>query len=212
MQTGQELRSLLEESGLEPESEPVLQMTRYMDLLRKWNARVNLTASTDWSALAPLFHEAIWASKFYPGEGNSLLDIGSGAGFPAIPIRILLPRIRLELVESRSKKAVFLQTVVSELGLSGTTVHNKRLDDLLRNSRAVWDCISWKGVKLNRVELMLLRQHAHARTQFWMFHGRELAVEEPEQMVRGFQLLRSEQCVGRKNWNLSIYCLKECFT
>ncbi len=202
----------MKESGLEPESKPALQIMHYLALLKKWNARVNLTAGTDWSALGPLFQEAVWASQFYPIEADSLLDIGSGAGFPAVPIRILVPRIHLEMVESRGKKAVFLETVVRELGLSGTAIHHRRLDDYLRDSKRIWDCISWKGLKLSRHDLLRLREHAHVGTQFWMFHGRKLAVENPEMIARDFELVRSGKCIGRENWRLSIYRLQRRFT
>jgi 16S rRNA (guanine(527)-N(7))-methyltransferase RsmG len=192
------LRNLLIEYGLVPESEAAQRMLTILPLLKKWNARVNLTAGTDWQRIGPLFREAIWASRFFPQEADSLLDIGSGAGFPAIPIRILVPRIRLEMVESRSKKAAFLETAVSELGLKGASVHGKRLTCICAKNSCVWGCIAWKGLKLSPRDLGQLRTHAHPRTQFWMFHGRELAVVDPETMAREFVLLRSEKCAGRK--------------
>jgi 16S rRNA (guanine(527)-N(7))-methyltransferase RsmG len=187
-------------------------MMDYLALLQKWSRRVNLTAGTDWQRIGPFFLEGIWASRFYSREAESLLDIGSGAGFPAIPIRILVPDIRLDMVESRTRKAAFLETVVSELRLKGASVHHKRLDEHLRESHCTWDCVAWKGLKLGSRDLACLRAHAHQGTQFWMFHGKELAVENPEEMVRDFALLRTEKCVGRKEWWLSIYTPRQCFT
>jgi hypothetical protein len=72
----------------------------------------------------------------------------------------------------------------------------------------VWDCISWKALKLSREELGMLREHAHPKTQFWMFGGKEPAVEEPAVFEQSFRLIRSERFESKKVWFLSIYGLK----
>jgi len=203
-----ELEHLLKRNGIDPESTASIQMKQYLWLLEKWNRRVNLTASTDWLTLGPLCQEAIWACQFYPSAARSLLDIGSGAGFPAIPMKIIIPEIHLEMVESNGKKAAFLETVISQIGLSNTEVHHRRLQEHLKSTDRRWGCVSWKGLKLGSKEISQLCEHAHAGTQFWMFHGREAAVEDPEILERHFRLLRREKCVGRENWWLSIYGLR----
>jgi 16S rRNA (guanine527-N7)-methyltransferase len=201
------LKKLLKEAGIRPDSESGVRMLAYLALLEKWNSTINLTASTEWSAINPLFHEAIWASAFYPGGEVSHLDIGSGGGFPAIPLRILQPSMQLELVESRGKRCVFLETVVSMLQFRETLIHNMRLDELLHrvNKEKIWDCISWKAIKLDGRDLESLRRHAHSETQFWVFHGKELAVREPEAFAKDFKLLRNEKLGCNKEWNLSIF-------
>ena len=207
MGCGDELKLLLSESDIGPESDGARKLLKYLELLEKWNARINLTANTEWRSLKPLFLEGIWASKMYPPEAEAHLDIGSGAGFPAIILRILVPRIELELVESRSKKASFLETVIHTLGLESASVVSERLERLLlkRDSRKIWDCISWKGVKLRTKDLLALKQHAKDHTQFWMFHGKRLSVEEPEAIEKHFRLLGRETTEREKGWNLSIY-------
>jgi 16S rRNA (guanine527-N7)-methyltransferase len=187
------LKQLILESGITLESAIARQLLVYLSLLEKWNPTVNLTSTTDWSGIGPLFQEAIWASTFYPDNAASHLDIGSGAGFPAFPLRILRPRIQMEMVEGRTKKSVFLETVASSLGMSDTRIHNMRLNTFLQRGNAgkTWDCVSWKALKLGNDDLGMLRQHAHPQTQFWMFHGKELAVEEPAIFGRSFKLIRS---------------------
>jgi 16S rRNA (guanine(527)-N(7))-methyltransferase RsmG len=204
------LKELLAESGIEPDSEMGRGLLRYLDLLEKWNRRMNLTATTEWAALKALFLEGIWASTIYPAESISHLDIGTGAGFPAIILRILIPRIRLQMIESRIKKGVFLERVVQALGLRGVRVHIERLDVLLGRTGVndVWDCITWKGLRLNTGDLLKLREHVHSNTQFWMFHGSEPAVEEPEALEDNFHLLRNEEFPGKRGWNLSVYLSK----
>jgi 16S rRNA (guanine(527)-N(7))-methyltransferase RsmG len=178
-----------------------------LELLKKWNARINLTANTEWRSIKPLFMEGIEASKIYPNWAGAHLDIGSGAGFPAIILRILLPRLNMELVESRRKRSSFLETVIHVLELKNTHVHSVRLDALLIecDRRKIWDCVSWKGLKLKMDELLGLLQHANDRTQFWMFHGKDPAVKRPEVLMRHLRLLQREKSSGRKDWMLSIY-------
>jgi 16S rRNA (guanine527-N7)-methyltransferase len=183
----------------------------YLALLKKWNARINLTAATEWRAIEVLFREGIWASKIYPAEPVSHLDIGSGAGFPAIILKILNPNTRLEMVESRAKKSAFVETVIYALGLDETFIHAMRLDSFLQNveGNKFWDCISWKGIKLSGSDLINLKKHAHPETQFWMFHGKEQAAENKEVIERHFELLRSEKFPFKKEWVLSIYRIRQ---
>ena len=207
MESVEGLRKLLSETGIGAESENARKLLNYLELLRKWNVRINLTASTEWPSLRPLFQESISAAKIYPPRASKHLDIGSGAGFPGIILGILVPRIRLELVESRGKRSVFLETVIHALGLENSIVHSERLDTVLSrcDRKRVWDCIGWKGLKLKTGELLELIQHANAHTQFWMFHGIELAVEDPLIVRRYLRLIRQEKYAGGRDWVLSIY-------
>ena len=209
-ESADELKKLLGESEIALNSETAKQLQAYLALLEKWNSRINLTSATEWNVVGPLFQEGIWASKMYPEDNSNHLDIGSGAGFPAMVIRILRPNIQLDLVESRAKKGIFLETLASALQLDRIHVHAMRLQAFLQHSdrNKAWNCISWKGLKLSSDDLKLLLEHAHAATQFWMFHGSELAAEEPEIFDRYFRLARTERFPGRKLWALSIYLPK----
>lgn len=201
------LKQLLCENGMAAESAEANKLFIYLELLTKWNARINLTASVEWPSLRPLFLEGIEVSKIYPTWAETHLDIGSGAGFPAIILRILVPHMKLELVESRSKRSSFLETVIHVLDLRNAHVHAMRLGTLLTtwDPQQIWDCVTWKGLKLKTDELLGLLQHANDRTQFWMFHGKEPAVKEPETLMRHLRLLAQEKSSGGKGWMLSIY-------
>ena len=199
------LEELLLHAGLQLESEPARGLRAFLVLLEKWNARVNLTASTGWKSVGPLLEEAVWAARLYPHEAVTHLDIGSGAGFPAIPLRILIPRMQLDLVESRTKRCMFLETAIGELGLGRTRVVHGRLDAFLVAENHSWDCISWKGLKLRTQDLLRLTDRSGAHTSFWMFHGREPAVEDAEALKRMLSLERREACPARKGWWLSEY-------
>ena len=194
-------------------SEKSAQLHAYLALLTRWNSRFNLTSSDSWGVLGPLFQEGIWASKFYPENAVHHLDIGSGAGFPAMLLKILKPAMNLDLVESRAKKGVFLETTADTLGLSGVHVHSMRLQTFLQQSdpQKLWDCISWKALKLGGQDIGMLLAHAGADTQFWMFHGSEPAVEAPALVDQHFRLHCSERFFGRKLWNLASYLPKYTF-
>jgi 16S rRNA (guanine527-N7)-methyltransferase len=197
---------LLKINNLNVSEEAARQLFDYHGLLEKWNARINLTASTRWSSLEPLFGEAFWAAGFKPSPGRRL-DIGSGAGFPAIPLQILKPSRSFDLVESREKRAVFLQTVVEKLGLTGVSVHTMRLRAFLDQLRDEprWDWVSWKGIRLSQSDLSPLLRQLETGGQLWMFHGSELAVSDPARMDEVLELVRRERCPFRSSWQLSIY-------
>jgi len=91
---------------------------QYLSLLLKWNARTNLTAVRAPDAIARRhFAESIFAAGRVPAEVKTLLDFGSGAGLPGIPIAICRPEITVTLAESQGKKAAFLREAVRTLGL-----------------------------------------------------------------------------------------------
>jgi 16S rRNA (guanine527-N7)-methyltransferase len=104
-----------------PVTEPVIlsQLSHYLDLLLKWNARTNLTAIREPREMVRRhFGESLFAGLHLAPETNTLLDFGSGAGFPGLPISLLRPQISVTLAESQNKKATFLREVVRTLGIS----------------------------------------------------------------------------------------------
>lgn len=198
--------NLLRTAGLHVSEGAIHQLVDYHGLLQKWNVRINLTASTRWSSLEPLFGEAFWAAGFDPSPGRRL-DIGSGAGFPAIPLQILRPSRSLDLVDSREKRAAFLQTVIEKLGLSGVKVHTMRIKAFLEQlpGEPRWDWVSWKGIRLSQSDLSPLLRRLEPRGQLWMFHGSELALSDPARVDELPELVRRERCPFRSSWQLSIY-------
>jgi 16S rRNA (guanine527-N7)-methyltransferase len=106
---------------------------------------MNLTAVRDPEVLVRLhLGECLRAAQRIPAEVETVLDFGSGAGFPGIPIQIVRPELRVTLAESQKKKAAFLQEVVRDLGLSGASVHAKRVEDL--GDSTVFDLVTLRAV------------------------------------------------------------------
>src|SRR3954465_8932917 len=117
-----ELNTLLSEVGLkqlDPSQED--RFGRYLELLVKWNERMNLTAVRDRGEIMRRpFVECIGCAQVLPAGIGELLDFGSGAGFPGIPIAICRPEIAVALAESQAKKAAFLNEVVRTLDLKAS--------------------------------------------------------------------------------------------
>jgi 16S rRNA (guanine527-N7)-methyltransferase len=112
-------------------------LSAYLDLLLKWNARTNLTAIRSPEEIVRRhFGESLFAGT-YLGEPlpSTLLDLGSGAGFPGLPIALLHPQIAVTLAESQNKKATFLREVVRTLELPNVEVWAGRAEDLAAGRR-----------------------------------------------------------------------------
>jgi 16S rRNA (guanine527-N7)-methyltransferase len=109
------------------------QLSTYLDLLLKWNARTNLTAIRDPEQIVQRhFGEGLFAGTQMASRlatTGTLLDFGSGAGLPGLPIQLLLPELMVTLAESQGKKASFLREAVRTLGL-GTEVWADRVESM----------------------------------------------------------------------------------
>ena len=102
------------------------QLSLYLDLLLKWNARTNLTAIRDPEEIVCRhFGESLFAARHLDPNTPTLLDFGSGGGFPGIPIALLRPKIQVTLAESQNKKASFLREIVRTLNLSAEVWSNR---------------------------------------------------------------------------------------
>jgi 16S rRNA (guanine527-N7)-methyltransferase len=109
----------------------VLQIQQYIKTLLVWNEKVNLTAIRDpQDILYRHFCESMYAAGSVRLENGRLADVGSGGGFPGLPLKILCPNLRVFLVESNLKKATFLAEVIRELELTDTQVLVRRYEEL----------------------------------------------------------------------------------
>lgn len=125
------LNALLDAAGQQPlDSATAARFAAYCNLLLRWNARTNLTAIRDEDGiLRRHFVESIAAARALPLRSGRLLDFGSGAGFPGIPIALCQPGFEVTLAESQGKKAAFLREAVRTLGLAAQ-VHGGRAEAL----------------------------------------------------------------------------------
>ena len=126
------------ELGIELSVEQVNSLFIYLAELKKWNRKINLTAIRDERDMIVkhVLDSLTYIKGFDPNAGQMLLDMGSGAGFPAFPIKVARPEITVTLVESVKKKASFLRHIVRTLELTGAEVIDKRIEELQSPS---WD-------------------------------------------------------------------------
>jgi 16S rRNA (guanine527-N7)-methyltransferase len=127
-------------------------LARYFDLLVFWNRKINLTAVRDPAEIVEKhFVDSLAVVPWIPFETVSLVDVGTGPGFPGAVIAVARPGIRVTLVESNHKKTAFLLTLIGELGLSNVIVKAQRAEDLklaedVAVSRATWDLLEWLSI------------------------------------------------------------------
>jgi 16S rRNA (guanine527-N7)-methyltransferase len=137
------LSQLLAAADLEQvDAETAGKFQTYLDLLIRWNARINLTAIRNpEDILSRHFVESIACAQSLPPEIKTLLDFGSGAGFPGIPIALCRPEIAVALAESQSKKAAFLREALRSTGMEGR-VFTGRAERIGQT----FDCVTLRAV------------------------------------------------------------------
>ena len=166
-------------------------ISMYIDLLLRWNDRVNLTAiRTPEEIVTRHFGESIFAARqLFPlpgveaGATAHVIDVGSGAGFPGLPVKIWAPHLRLTLIESNQKKATFLREVVRHLGLANVDVFGARAETYL-GSRG--DVVMFRAVE--QFESVLLNAAGLVRPGgcLAVMVGRS-QLDRCRKLLRGFQ-------------------------
>jgi 16S rRNA (guanine527-N7)-methyltransferase len=164
---------------------------RHARLMLEAARRMNLTKIIDAKEVAAKHYLDSWRStRLLPLMGRTLVDIGSGAGFPGIPVAISEIHTRVILIESKQKKAEFLRQSVTELKLKNVTVVNERAEDHLARNR--YDVAIMRAVSSVRENVRLLRKVRHSIKDLVMLKGpswsREVRAGEREAERLGFRL------------------------
>ena len=135
---------LLEEFGLSYDK--ISKFERFLDLLLEWNEKFNLTAITDKDEIEEKhFIDSIELVKYFDLKNKTLLDVGSGAGFPGIPLAIVEPSLQITLLESNGKRVRFLNEVVKELELKNVSIIQGRAEEL--GTREKYDIVTARADK-----------------------------------------------------------------
>ncbi|MCS6882124.1 MAG: 16S rRNA (guanine(527)-N(7))-methyltransferase RsmG [Oscillochloridaceae bacterium] len=145
--------------GLPLNADQLRQFARYADELLAWNARTNLTAITDRPAIyVRHFLDSLALARFWGPPPATLADIGTGAGFPGVPLKILHPPLALTLIESVGKKTAFLTHLITTLGLTQVRVVTGRAEALGRDpgERERYDVVTARAV----ADLRVLAEYA----------------------------------------------------
>ena len=137
--------------------ENLASLAKYKDLLIEYNKKFNLTAiKSDEEIYLKHFYDSLTLIKAYSLNGNlKLLDIGTGAGFPGIVLKIFYPDLELTLLDSNHKKIAFLEVVIKELNLKNVTCINSRAENLPKTYREYFDIVTSRAVAHFRILLEL---------------------------------------------------------
>ncbi|WP_270654432.1 16S rRNA (guanine(527)-N(7))-methyltransferase RsmG [Streptococcus gordonii] len=149
--TPQEFYQLLAQQGIELNDRQKDQFERYFELLVEWNEKINLTAITEknevylkhfYDSIAPVLQGLIGNQEL------KLLDIGAGAGFPSLPMKIIYPQLDVTIIDSLNKRINFLKLLAEELKLDKVHFYHGRAEDLAQDKafRAQFDLVTARAV------------------------------------------------------------------
>jgi 16S rRNA (guanine527-N7)-methyltransferase len=131
--------------------ELIEQIETFFTLLSRWNHKINLTSLADPDeAIDRLILEPLMAARYLPASARTLMDVGSGGGSPAIPLKLAVPRIDLTMVEVKARKSAFLREAIRQLDLSGADVETARTEELLTRAdlHEAFDVLSIRAVRV----------------------------------------------------------------
>ena len=137
MKQNDPLRDSLDKMKIQYNDEQIEQFRSYYELLTEWNKKINLTAITGYEDVVRkhFIDSILICSLLDLNKDIRIIDVGTGAGFPGIPIKILNPDCRIVLLDSLNKRVRFLETVVDELGLDNVECIHGRAEDVSREKK-----------------------------------------------------------------------------
>jgi 16S rRNA (guanine527-N7)-methyltransferase len=172
-------------AGLFPADDLVDALAAYYELLSRWNRKINLTALSDPDeAIDRLLLEPLAAARHLPADAGRLMDIGSGGGSPAIPLKLAAPKVSLTMVEVKTRKSAFLREAIRHLSLADTVVENARYEELLARPELHerYDVLTVRAVRVQPKTLLSLQAFVRPHGMLMLFRGAE-GTREPESLV-----------------------------
>ena len=153
----------LKELGIELTEQQKKQLKKYYEMLVEYNQHMNLTGITEESDVyLKHFYDSLTLEKaIHLEKMHTLCDIGTGAGFPGLVLKIVFPNLKVTLVDSLNKRILFLQDVIQELGLKEVEAIHVRAEEFAKNHREQYDVVTSRAVAnlslLSEISLPLVR-------------------------------------------------------
>jgi 16S rRNA (guanine527-N7)-methyltransferase len=151
----QAIHARLRHAGHEADGDTVASLARYLSLLARWNRRINLAAfdldrPSD-HAIDRLLVEPVLAAAHVSARDRIVVDIGSGGGSPALPLKLQRPHLQMTLVEARVRKTAFLREAVRELGLAAVRIETVRVGRAgIAGLNGTADVVTMRAVRMDR--------------------------------------------------------------
>ena len=188
----QSFQRIIEEKGITLSLEQLEQFERYFQLLVEWNEKMNLTGITEKNQVYEKhFYDSVTPAFYYDfSSANTLIDVGSGAGFPGIPLKICFPHIQLTILDSLNKRLTFLQEVINELRLEQVYLVHSRAEDAGQNPiyREKFDMVTARAVARLSVLSEFCLPFARVGGTFLVMKGLQ-SEEELNEAKKGIQVL-----------------------
>ena len=187
-----EMQSLLLEKGIKVTDEMIVKFQKYLDLLMEWNQKINLTAlKTEEEIIEKHFYDSLLMAEEIKFDDQSLLDVGTGAGFPGIPLKIVFEDLFVTLLEPTLKRVNFLDIVIKELGLKKIVTINKRAEDYVKDARSYYDLVTARAVSRLNMLLELCMPLVKVDGLFLAMKGSK-GEEEIQESINALKILNGE--------------------
>jgi len=176
------LKTTLENQHIKLPENFFYNIQKYKEHLFKWNKVHNLTGAKDEQTLNEFIYDAVFPVSFLP-KVQTLMDIGTGAGFPGMILALALPETKVTLVEPLAKRASFLQFIKADLGLDNVIVVKKRVEQM---DPQIFDIITSRAVTDTKM-LLKLSQNFRDKDSKLLFYKGERVYDEVEDGVKDMQ-------------------------
>ena len=184
-----EFYHILSSNGLELSAVQKEQLHTYFELLVEKNKVMNLTGITEENEVYEKhFYDSLLFSFDIDFSGKTLIDVGTGAGFPGLVLAICYPNLKVTLLEPLNKRCVFLSEVVTALGLQNVEIVNQRSEDYSKNNREKFDYATARAVARLNILLELVMPLVKVNGTFIALKGR-LGFDEFDESKRALELL-----------------------
>jgi 16S rRNA (guanine527-N7)-methyltransferase len=180
------LKAALSRFDLEALTETQIdQLVKHYSMLRHWNRRINLTRIIEAKEVAMLHYAESLLGARLIGEATSVLDVGSGAGFPAVPLAVARPDVQVTALEANQKKSLFLKEVRDELSLANLTVVRSRLESFDWSS---YDLLTSRALDQAEAILPSVIRRLTGRQRLMLYCARGLLTPLERSLDSGFSV------------------------
>jgi 16S rRNA (guanine527-N7)-methyltransferase len=187
-------------AGLSISDDLAEKLAAFHALLSRWNQKINLTSLADPDeSIDRLILEPLLAARHVPAAATRFMDVGSGGGSPAIPLKLALPHLELTMVEAKARKLAFLREASRQLELTATDVETTRVEELLAQPRLheSFDLITMRAVRVEGRMLNTIQAFLKPGGHVFLFRGPhgppEPMVVPPLQWIETYPLLDTLQ-------------------